>query len=47
MPILNALQMQNQCNLNVHSKCILNGLKIRKGDNFNVDFIKNFPTEAD
>ena len=23
--------MQNQCNLNVRSKCILNALKIRKG----------------
>ena len=23
--------MQNQCNLNVRSKCILNALRIRKG----------------
>ena len=31
MPILNALQMQNQCYLDVRSKCILNALRIRKG----------------
>ena len=24
--------MQNQCNLNVRSKCILNALRIRKGN---------------
>ena len=32
MSILNALSVQNQCNLNVGSKCILNALRIRKGD---------------
>ena len=29
--------MQNQCNLNVRSKCILNALRIRKGDEENFD----------
>ena len=31
--------MQNQCNLNVRSKCILNALRIRKGKELHfVDF---------
>ena len=36
--------MQNQCNLNVRSKCILNALRIRKGKHqFSQQQIQRFP----